>query len=97
MKQIYDFEQNRPPVVTEKLLRKKMKKRRLQWQAALIALAAVLMLTVVVLLGYSALDWYPGIAKACLGYVGISILGCGIIAVAYSGKGGGKNVNCMGN
>lgn len=97
MKQIYDFEQNRPPVVTEKLLRERLKKRRLQWQAALIALAAVLMLAVVILLGYSALDWYPAISKACFGYAGLSVLSCGIIVAAYSGKGGHKNVNCMGN
>lgn len=97
MKQIYDFEQNMPPVVTEKLLREKLKKRRLQWQAALIVLAAILVLATVALLGYSALDWYPAIAGGCFVYVSVSVLGGAVIAVVYAGKGGYKNVNCMGN
>lgn len=94
MKQIYDFEQNRPPVVTEKLLRERLKKRRLQWQAALIALAAVLTLTVIVLLGYSAQERYPVLTAACFFYVSVSILGCGVITVVYSRKGGYGNVKC---
>lgn len=97
MKQIYDFEQHRPPAVTERLLRQRLKKRRLQWQTALLALAAVLVLTMVILLGYAALDWYPAIAGGCFVYVCVSVLGGVAIALAHAGKGGHGNVKCLGN
>lgn len=88
MKQIYNFEQHKPPVLNENMLRAELERRRLRWQTALLALAGILLQTVVILFGYSAIDWYPWISATCFGYVIISTTGCGVVAVAYSRKGG---------
>ena len=88
MKQIYNFEQHKPPVLNENMLRAELERRRLRWQTALLALAGILLQVVVVLFGYSAIDWYPWISAICFGYVIISTTGCGVVAVAYSRKGG---------
>lgn len=88
MKQIYNFEQQKPPVLNENMLRAELERRRLRWQTALLALAGILLQVVAVLFGYSAIDWYPWISAICFGYVIISTTGCGVIAVAYSRKGG---------
>ena len=88
MKQIYNFEQHKPPVLNENMLRAELERRRLRWQTALLALAGILLQVVIVLFGYSAIDWYPWISALCFGYVIISTTGCGVIAVTYSRKGG---------
>lgn len=88
MKQIYNFEQHKPPVLNENMLRAECERRRLRWQTALLALAGILLQVVIVLFGYSAIDWYPWISAICFGYVIISTTGCGVIAVTYSRKGG---------
>lgn len=88
MNQIYNFEQHKPPVLNENMLRAELERRRLRWQTALLALAGILLQVVIVLFGYSAIDWYPWISAICFGYVIISTTGCGVIAVTYSRKGG---------
>ena len=88
MKQIYNFEQYKPPVLNENMLRAELERRRLRWQTALLALAGILLQVVAVLFGYSAIDWYPWISAICFAYVIVSTTGCGIIAVAYCRKGG---------
>lgn len=88
MKQIYNFEQHKPPVLNENMLRAELERRRLRWQTALLALAGILLQVVAVLFGYSAIDWYPWISAICFAYVIVSTTGCGIIAVVYSRKGG---------
>ena len=88
MNQIYNFEQYKPPVLNENMLRAELERRRFRWQTALFALAGILLQAVFVLFGYSAIDWYPWISAICFGYVIVSTTGCGIIAVTYSRKGG---------
>ena len=88
MNQIYNFEQHKPPVLNENMLRAELERRRLRWQTALLALAGILLQVVIALFGYSAIDWYPWVSAICFGYVIISTTGCGIIAVTYSRKGG---------
>ena len=88
MNQIYNFEQHKPPVLNENMLRAELERRRLQRQTALFALAGILLQVVFVLFGYSAIDWYPWISAICFGYVIVSTVGGGIIAVTYSRKGG---------
>ena len=88
MKQIYNFEQHKPPVLNENMLRTELERCKLRWQTALLALAGILLQVVAVLLGYSAIDWYPWISAICFAYVIVSSTGCGVIAVAYSRKGG---------
>lgn len=88
MKQIYNFEQHKPPVLNENMLRAELERRRLRWQTALLALAGILLQVAIVLFGYSAIDWYPWISAICFGYVIITTTGCGVIAVTYSRRGG---------
>ena len=88
MNQIYNFEQHKPPILNENMLRAELERRRLRWQTALLALAGILLQVVIALFGYSAIDWYPWVSAICFGYVIISTTGCGVIAVTYSRKGG---------
>lgn len=88
MKNIYDFEQHRPPALNENMLRAELEKRKLRWQTALLALAGLLFQVVVFLLGYSAIDWYPWLSALCYSYLVISTTGCGVITVSYYRKGG---------
>ncbi len=88
MKQIYNFEQYKAPVLNENMLRQEQEHRRVRRQTALLALAGILFQIVVIMLGYSAIDWYPWLAVACLVYVILSTTACGVIAVAYSHRGG---------
>ena len=88
MKQIYDFERYNPPMLTEAMLRAEAERRRLHGQTALLALAALLLQTAAILLGYSAIDWYPLVSMICFGYVAISATGFGAITVIHSRKGG---------
>ena len=89
MKQIYDFEQAKPPVLNENMLRAKIEKRKLRWQTVLLAVAAFLLQVVMILLGLVTSVEYPQIAVGCFVYVVISITGSGVIAIVYSGKKGG--------
>lgn len=88
MKQIYNFEQHTPPVLNENIIRSEIERRKLQWQTTLLVLAGILIQVVVALFGYSAVDWYPWISVFCFVYIVISTTGCGVVAVAYSRKGG---------
>lgn len=88
MKQIYNFEQHNPPALNETMLRAEIERRKLHWQTALSAVAGLLFQAVIVLFGYSAIDWYPWISTACFIYSIVSSTGCGIVAVTYTRKGG---------
>lgn len=88
MKQIYNFEQTPPPYLTENMLRRKAAKHSKYAQTILLALAALLIQAVVIVLGYSAFEWYPQISFYCFLYCFISTLGCSLIAVVFSYKGG---------
>ena len=89
MKQIYDFEQAKPPVLNENMIRTKLEKRKLHRQTILLAIAALLMQIVMILLGLVTSVKYPWIAVGCFGYVVVSITGSSVIAIVYSGKKGG--------
>lgn len=84
MKQIYNFEQNNPPAINEKMLRQELERRRLNIQTALLFLAGLMLTIAIVLLGYSAWNWYPVITFICFGYAVISATGGGIAAIGYA-------------
>lgn len=88
MERIYDFEQNTPPTLNERMLQAELNRRKLRWQTALLVVAGILFQIVVAVLGYSALDWYPLISMFCMTYVIISTISCGALAVACARKGG---------
>ena len=88
MKQIYNFEQHKPPVLNENMLRAELERRRLRWQTALIAVAGILLLIVTALIGYLVLEDYPWITVLCLAYVLFSATGGSVLAIVVTKKGG---------
>ena len=88
MKQIYNFEQHKPPVLNENMLRAELERRKLRWQTALIAVAEILLLIVTALLGYLVLEDYPWITVLCLAYILFSATGGSVLAIVVTKKGG---------
>ena len=88
MNQIYNFEQHKPPVLNENMLRAELEQRRLRWQTALIAVAGILIQVLLILVGFVTKNEYPIITVVCLIYVVISITGSSVLAIVYTRKGG---------
>lgn len=88
MNQIYNFEQHKPPVLNENMLRAELERRRLRWQTALIAVAGILIQVLLILVGFVTKNEYPIITVVCLLYVVISITGSSVLAIVYTRKGG---------
>lgn len=88
MKQIYNFEQQKPPVLNENMLRAELERRRLRWQTALIAVAGILIQVLLILLGLVTKNEYPMITAACLIYVVLSTTGGSVLAIVCTRKGG---------
>lgn len=88
MKQIYNFEQVKPPVLNERIIHSEIKKRRLQLQTALLALSAILLLLTMIMLGLFAYETYPWIALFCFLYALVSATGGGVLTVIFTRKGG---------
>ena len=88
MNQIYNFEQYKPPVLNENMLRSELERRRLRWQTTLIAVAGILIQILLVLFGFVTKNEYPVITVACLIYVVFSVTGGSVLAIVYTRKGG---------
>lgn len=88
MKQIYNFEQYKPPVLNENMLRVELERRRLRWQTALIAAAGILLLISAAMLGFLVLEDYPWITALCMAYVLLSATGGSVLAIVVTKKGG---------
>ena len=88
MNQIYNFEQHKPPVLNENMLRAELERRRLRGQTALIAVAGILFQVLLILVGFVTKNEYPIITVVCLIYVVISITGSSVLAIVYTRKGG---------
>lgn len=86
MKQIYNFEQQEPPILNENMLRRELEKRTLQKQTAMLTLAVILSQAAMILLGVFTLEIYPVIAATCFLYSLMTTVGSGIIAVIYTKK-----------
>ena len=67
MNQIYNFEQHKPPVLNENMLRAELERRRLRWQTALVAVAGTLLLIAAAMLGFLVLEDYPWITASVSG------------------------------
>ncbi len=88
MKQIYDFEQNNPPVLNENMLRRELERRKVQRQTMVLAAAGILLQVVLLLFGVVSAVSYPVTAVICFIYVLVSAAGSGVIAVVCTRKGG---------
>lgn len=69
MKTVWSFEDYEPPVLNESMLRRERTRRRMHRQAVLLTLAGLLFQVAALLLGWSALEWYPWITALCAGYL----------------------------
>lgn len=81
MKQIYNFEQHTPPVLTESLLREEQKKRELHRQTTMATIAGILMQVALLLIAVFLFTDYPAISLVCAGYVIISATGGTVMAI----------------
>ena len=88
MNQIYNFEQYKPPVLNENMLRAELERRRLRWQTTLIAVAGILIQILLVLFGFVTKNEYPVITVACLIYGVFSVTGGSVLAIVCTRKGG---------
>lgn len=88
MKQIYNFEQVSPPVLTERQLRAELERRKLQRRVALLAVAGGLMVIALLMWAVRFYPVYPQLTWFCGIYILIGVLGSASIALAYSKKGG---------
>ena len=86
MKQIYTFEQFRPPVLNENMLMKEMERRKTQLQTMLLTLAVILIQVVVIMLGIFTYNFYPLVSFICVLHVGITTLSSGAIAIVFTKK-----------
>ncbi len=86
MKQIYNFEENTPPALNERILLQKAEEKKLRLQALLIAAAVILIQTAVLLVGIFAAPFYPILTVMSLIYVIVTATGCGVIAVVFTKK-----------
>jgi hypothetical protein len=86
MKQIYRFDCNQPPAVSEKTLRAELERSTTQMQTVLLALAGVLIelclfVTALVLQPFNSI-----LSVICIAYVCISVSGGGVIAIVFTRK-----------
>ena len=83
MKPIYDFEQAVPPVLTEKVLRKRLEQQQLHRQTILVSLGGALMQLCLLVLAMMLQPWYPLLSVLTVAYVLFSAAGTGILAVVF--------------
>ena len=88
MKQIYNFEQHKPPVLNENMLRAELERRRLRCQTALVAVSGILIQALIVMLGLFVRNEYPLVAAICLTHGLLSTAGGSVLAIVYTRKGG---------
>ena len=103
MNQIYNFEQHKPPVLNENMLRAELERRRLRWKLFIWINCTcaewkhvfcynvcyrTLLLIAAAMLGFLVLEDYPWITALCLAYVLFSATGGSVLAVVVTKKGG---------
>ncbi len=86
MKQIYNFEANNPPVLSESSLREELKKRQLHRQTTMATVAGILTQIALLLLSVFLLQYSIVLATVCAAYVIVSITGSTIIAILMHSK-----------
>lgn len=86
MKQIYNFEQNSPPVINESRIREEIERRKLQRETALLAMGSMLTVLCFMLLTLKLYGIAPVLAAVCTVYAGISVTGGSVIALVFANK-----------
>lgn len=86
MKQIYDFEQNTPPVINENMIRAEIERRRLRWETALVAVGSLLTMCCLLLMAVQLYDIMPLLSFAYTMYVCVAVTGGSVIALVFVQK-----------
>ncbi len=92
MRQTLDFERFDPPVLNERMLRRKLEERQERRYVVLLAIAGALLETALVLLGLLYWTVFPALSLGCFCFALISAAGGGAVAIVYTQKGG---TNCV--
>lgn len=88
MKPAFDFEQFTPPILNEKILRRKLEKRAERRRVVLLAVAGALFQVLFILWGLLCWDTAPVLTLVCIGFAIVSLVGSGVITIVYVQKGG---------
>lgn len=88
MKQIYNFEQSRPPILNENMIYEKIEQRNLNIQIFVLVSAAILLQIILVGFSFMTYKTNPLLAVSCISYILLSAIGGFVITVVYNQKGG---------
>lgn len=83
MNQIYNFSENPPPVLTERMLRDELARRTLRRQTRLLRIASLLVSLCFLLCGVLLFSEHTVLAIGCLAFVLLSLAGNGIISYVF--------------
>lgn len=83
MNQIYNFSENTPPVLTERMLRDELARRTLRRQTRLLRIASLLVSLCFLLCGVLLFSEHIVLAIGCLAFVLLSLAGNGIISYVF--------------
>lgn len=87
MKQIYNFEQYEPPILSESILKERIQEKKATKAAILAGIAGFMMQVLILLAGFIIYTKYPVITMICIAYVIFSVIGGSVISIIYSKKG----------
>lgn len=92
MRQTLDFERFDPPILNERMLRRKLEERQERRRTVLLAVAGALLEAALVLLGLLYWTIFPALSLGCLCFALISTAGGGAVAIVFVQKGGANDV-----
>ena len=93
MRQTLDFERFDPPVLNERMLRRKLEERQERRYVVLLAIAGALLETALVLLGLLYWTVFPALGLGRFCFALISTAGGGAVAIVFVQKGGANDVS----
>ena len=92
MRQTFDFERFDPPILNERMLRRKLEERQERRRTVLLAVAGALLEAALVLLGLLYWTISPALGLGCF-FALISTAGGGAVAIVFVQKGGANDVS----
>ena len=88
MRQTLEFERFDPPVLNERVLRRRLEERQERRRTVLLAAAGALFETLFLLFGLLCWNTAPMLTLTCIGFAIVSMVGSGVITIIYAQKGG---------
>ncbi len=84
--QIYSFDQTNPPMLTERMLRRRLEEEQARRQAILVTVVGLLTQLILLFVMILLYEYMPGLAIIGMIYVVVSLLGGMVTAVIYVEK-----------